>query len=261
MVLRLAGSIGLSLLVASRASAGCPTAAELERDVRAIDLARASRMARFAAPLPSDLYGAALRRVGRAVAARDGDRAFGVLVAERPIEPLWKALNDEDHHAIVGDYIPVRTSEVIDGTPRGASRLLLQSFQEVGVGRWWASQVWMNRELYVSTHGRMWELVWEDRMADVDRTRPKVQEIAAKLTPIERSRGSWLLVPVAPSCTLVEHFTWTDPGGFVGATQWLLAKKVVRDTVEGLVRLADEHIATTPHPGPPFIRPDGTPLE
>ena len=261
MALRLGVPLALATLVLHPASAGCPPAAELERAVRSIDVSQASREARFAAKLPNDLYGAAARRVGHAVAAREGNRAFGVVVVERPIAPLWKALNDEDHHALKDDYIPVRSSEVIEGTPRGESRLLLQSFQEVGVGRWWVSQVWMNRQLYELSHGQLWELVWEDRMAQVDRTRPKVKELAAKFTPIERSRGSWLLVPLAPSCTLVEHFTWTDPGGFVGATQWLLAKKAVRDTIEGLVRMADDHIGSAPDPGPPFLRPDGSTLE
>jgi len=250
-----------SALVTAPAGAGCPPRAELEQATHALDLARASRQARFGSALPSDLYGAAARRVGRAVAARDGDRAFGVLIVERPIELLWKALNDEDHHALDGRYIPVRRSQVIGGTPRGESRLLFQSFQQVGVGRWWVSRVWMNRDLYVSSQGRMWELVWEDRMAEVDPTKPPVGEVASELTGIKSSRGSWLLVPLAERCTLVEHFTWTDPGGFVGAAQWLLAKKAVRDTVEGVVRLADDHVQAVPHPGPPFVRPDGTPIE
>jgi len=262
MLRRLLGCVCVgSALVAVPTRAGCPPAAQLERAVRNLDLARASRQARFESPLPGDLYGAAVRRVGRAVAARDGDRAFGVLVVERPIELLWKALNDEDHHALDGSYIPVLRSQVIDGTPRGESRLLFQSFQQAGIGRWWVSRVWMNRDLYASSQGRMWELVWEDRMAEADTTKPPVSEVASKLTGIQSSRGSWLLVPLAERCTLVEHFTWTDPGGFVGATQWLLVKKAVRDTVEGVVRLADDHVLALPHPGPPFVRPDGTPIE
>ena len=257
----LLGTVSAAALLAAPAWPGCPPESELVRTVRSLDVSPASRMARFDTPLPSDLYGAAARRVGQAVAARDGDRAFGVLVVGRPVELLWKALNDEDHHALDGPYIPLRSSQVIDGSPRGESRLLLQSFDKVGVGRWWVSRVWMNRELYATSHGRMWELVWEDRMAEVDRTEPPVRDVAARSTPIRSSRGTWLLVPLGESCTLVEHFTWTDPGGFVGATQWLLAKKAVRETVEGVVHLADDHVGTTPHPGPPFLRPDGTPID
>ncbi len=250
-----------SLVAVGPTAGGCPSATQLAQVLAGIDLASATRTAQFQAPVPHELYADAARKIGHAVASRDGDRAFGALYAERPIELVWKALNDEDHHALDGRYIPVRSSQVIDGTPRGESRLLLQSFEKLGIGRWWVSRVWMNRELFASSGGRMWELVWEDRMAEVDRTSPPVRDLAARLRGIERSRGSWLLVPIADRCTLLEHFTWSEPGGFVGATQALLAKKAVRDTLEGVVRLADEHVAAVPHPGPPFLRPDGSRLD
>jgi hypothetical protein len=251
----------VSVVATARPAGACPSASGLAEALASVDLATASRTARFESALPRDLYAEATRKIGRAVAARDGDRVFGVLVAERPIVPLWKALNDEDHHALDGRYVPVRTSRVIDGDPRGQSRLLLQSFDKLGIGRWWVSRVWMNRELFAASGGRLWEIVWEDRMAEVDRTIPPVSDIAADLRGIDRSRGSWLLVPLADRCTLVEYFSWTEPGGFVGATQALVARKAVRDTIEGVVRLADEHIAVAPHSGPPFVRPDGTPLD
>jgi len=250
-----------SVAAAGPAVGECPPAARLREALASLDLASASRLARFQSPLPRDLYADAARKVGQAVAAREGDRGFGVMFAERPIKLVWKALNDEEHHALDGPYVPVRRSEVIDGTPRGESRLLFQSFEKFGIGRWWVSRVWLNRELFESSGGRMWEIVWEDRMAEVDRTKPPVSQVASRIRAIERSRGSWLLVPIADRCTLVEHFSWTDPGGFVGATQALVAKKAIRDTVEGVVRLADDHVATVPHTDPPFVRPDGTSLD
>jgi len=257
--------VGVALIVGTLAAAPaepvCPPAAEIERALLGVDLASASRLARFDEPLPDGLYRSAARQVGRAVAANRENRAFGVLVVERPIELLWKALNDEDHHALDGRYVPVRASRVIEGAPRGPDRLLFQTFQQMGVGRWWVNRMWMNRDLYATSRGRLWELTWEDRMAEVDRTRPPVSEAASTLAGIESSRGSWLLFPLGENCTVMEQFSWTDAGGILGATQRLLAGKGMRDTLEGLVRLADEHVAAVPHPGPPFVRPDGTPIE
>ena len=61
------------------------------------------------------------------------------------------------------------------------------------------------------------------------------------------------------SCTLVEYFVWSDPGGFLGKTQSLFAARSIRETLSGLARLAREHFPA-PHPAPPFVRPDGSPL-
>jgi hypothetical protein len=68
-----------------------------------------------------------------------------------------------------------------------------------------------------------------------------------------------LLVPLAEECTLLEHFTWSDPGGFVGMIQGLVLGRALRGSIEGMVRLADERYRALPD-GPPFVRPDGTPL-
>ena len=47
----------------------------------------------------------AAKKTGEPVAARSDDKAYGVLVAEIPLERLWMAVSDEPHHTVA---LPVR---------------------------------------------------------------------------------------------------------------------------------------------------------
>jgi len=249
----------LALLLPGIAAAECPPAAELLGTLHEANPGRGSRTARYGSPPPAALYGKAATHPGQPHASHDGSRGFAVMVAPLPVERLWMALNDEEHHALDGGYLPVKHSEVIGGTPRGAHRLLFQYFQRMCVGRWWVSHVSMNRELYERSGGRLWEVYWEDAMDEVDPTRPPLDSVSVKMAPIRRSEGAWLLVPVAPACTLVEHFSWSEPGGVAGALRPLVLDRALRDTVGGLARMAAEHF-DPPEIGASFVRPDGTPL-
>jgi hypothetical protein len=96
-------------------------------------------------------------------------------------------------------------------------------------------------------------------MDEVDASRPPINSVSSDLAPLEASYGAWFIVSIGDSCTLVEYFNHTEPGGFVSFAQGLLAKKSVRDTLDAIVRLVDEHLAA-PHEEASFVRPDGTPI-
>ena len=241
-------------------TSGCPDRDAVLAAIEAIDPARGSRTTRFEVDAPIDLYERAAQNVGKPMLDRDGKTVRGVLVIERPIELIWKALNDEPHHALDGKYLPVRHSEVIDGTPRGQDRVLFQYFKKAGIGRWWVTRVEMNERLFADSQGKIWELVWEDLMDTVDTETPPIRSVAKDLSGLKRSYGAWLLLPVSPGCTLIEYFNHTEPGGFVSFAQGLMAKSSVRDTFEAIVRLGDEHLAA-PGAEESFMRPDGTPLD
>jgi hypothetical protein len=102
----------------------------------------------------------------------------------------------------------------------------------------------MNGELFEASGGALWEVVWGDDMEGLEG--PPVDD-PPDLSPVKRTRGAWLLVPLAEDCTLVEHFNWSEPGGFVGMMQGLVLGRALRE------------YRTTPA-GPPFVRPDGSPL-
>jgi hypothetical protein len=238
-------------------AASCPSMEQIVATMERLDLTGAARTARFSSPFPVDLYRKAAKKPGEPVAARDGDKAYGVLVAEIPLERLWMAVSDEPHHTVA---LPVRESVVIAGTARGPNRTVFQYYKRWGIGRWWASEVSMNRELYESSEGKVWETWWVDVMDEVDTSKPPIRDVAADIKPIVDSRGSWVFVSLGERCTLVEYFLWTDPGGAVGAAQRLLVTKSIRNTLDGAARMATDHVGE-PHDGPPFLRPDGTPIE
>ncbi len=237
----------------------CPSAEEIIQRIGALDMAKGTRTTDWETPPPTELYRKAVENPDQPYIQRDGDKGMGVILARMPVELLWKAVNDEDHHDLEGDYFPVRHSEVIDGTPRGASRLLFQYYKQAGIGRWWVTRVEMNRDLYQGSEGALWEIHWNDAMAAIDPADPPMNTVSRKITPIKRSRGSWLLVPLTDECTLVEFFVWSDPGGVIGVMQPLMAKKAVRSTLRGVLRLAQEHLSE-PHHGGSFVRADGTPI-
>ena len=84
-----------------------------------------------------------------------------------------------------------------------------------------------------------------------------MNQVSSELEPIQESQGAWLMVSLAEKCTLIEYFTWSDPGGFVGVAQWLFAKGTIRNTLIGLTRMANAHISE-PHPGATFYHADGS---
>lgn len=259
--MRRAGNILLLvLLLATPATADddpCPAFEDTLRVLRERHIERAARTARFGREVPWGLLEKAARKPGKPVADRDQDQSTGVMVVPLPIAQVWMALNDDDHHAGV---LPVVESHVIDGQPRGLQRGLFQYFDKWNIGRWWVSDVTMSEALYAESGGMLWELTWVDRMDDFDRSVPPVSELDSGIKPIVRSRGAWMMSPLGPRCTIMETLNWSEPGGFVGATQWILASRSVRDTLRGIAELATEHVLE-PHGDPPFLRPDGTPIE
>ncbi len=252
--------IPLILLAGQSAAAGCPSSAEIQKSLESIELSASARTARFAMPPPAALYRKAAENVGEVWADHEGKKGAAVIVVELPVELVWKAVNDEDHHALNGSYIPVRYSEVIEGTAHGDRRLLFQYFLKMGIGRWWVTRNWMNRELYESSGGRLWELIWKDEMDGLDRSQPPFDRMGSGVSPVRATRGSWLLVGVADRCTLIEYFSWSEPGGAAALVQSLLIRKLLRRTLLGAVRLAEDHLSSSrSHSG--FIRPDGIRLD
>lgn len=239
---------------------GCPAKEVVLERLQSVHPERGSRTAVFQSPPPNDLYEKAAAKPGQAFAAKDGKTVWGVMVTNHPVEAIWKAVNDEPHHAIEGEYLPVRHSEIIEGTPRGDSRVLFQYFKKAGVGRWWVSRVQMNELLYGDSQGKIWELTWKDMQDEIDATKPPMNSVSEDMLALEASYGAWFVVPIGEHCTLLEYFNHTEPGGFVSFAQGLLAKKSVRDTLDGVIRLADEHLPA-PHPDSVFIRPDGSLLD
>lgn len=248
----------LYLLAPGSGQADCPAADSILEYLEEVELGSASRTTRFAVEPPTELYVKAAARPGEVATARDGLRATGVMMVALPVETMWMAINDEDHHA-EGDYLPVRHSQVIGGDSRGRSRLLFQYFRKLGIGRWWIEQMDMDGELFQQSGEKLWELRWKDRMDSYGNTPPTEVSIDPKVPPLRETSGAWLLVPINAGCTSVEYFVRTDPGGLLSKAQLLMVRSVVRENLEGMTRLAVEHIRQA-HRTSEFVRPDGRPL-
>lgn len=245
----------LAVAAPSPARGQCPSEEELTKHLAQVPLELASRTKSFSVPAPRPLYEKAIKKIGKVETRREGSKGLAVVVVALPIETLWRAINDEAKHA-EGEYLLVQRSEVIGGTPRGESRKVFQAGSKMGIGRFWVTDTWMNGELFARSGETLWEVVWEGE--DQPAT-PPVDD-PPKLEPVAWTRGAWLLSPITDGCTSVEHFSWSEPGGLVGAMQGMLLGKALRESVAGMVRMADERYRDPP-PGPPFLRPDGQPLE
>lgn len=261
LLVLVACSLGPALgeVAAEETVVGCPDAEEIMARLRSLELERTSRTVLFGYEPPWYLYEKALERPGRPAVDRHGLKALGVLLASVPVEWLWMAVNDEPHHE-EGDYLPLQDSRVIDGPSRGSRRIMYQHFRKAGVGRWWVDEVEMNGELFAASGGALWEIRWRDLMSEPAGESVPEGVPDPRVGPINSSVGAWLLIPLAESCTLVDFYTHSDPGGFLSVLQWLGAGRVVKGTIEGMAGLAAEHIPE-PHPGALFVRPDGTVIE
>lgn len=243
------------ILVSAVAVASCPPEGLILATLSALDLELAARTARLEYSPPNQLFEKAAGRPDRVAVTRAGNVGQAVVVTATAIEPLWMAINDEDHHA-TGDFLPLEYSQVIAGSSRGQQRILFQYFNLAGVSRWWVDEVVMSEGLFNDSNQRLWELTWEDRMSRAaEYPLPAVIEEKG-LSPIKKTRGAWLLVPLGTGCTLIEYVVDSDPGGALGWANRLAATSVIRDTLEGMVRIAREHIPQ-PHPEAEFVRPDG----
>ncbi|NIM61069.1 MAG: hypothetical protein GTN89_09780 [Acidobacteria bacterium] len=238
------------------AAAECPPPEQIHARLAGIDMTRAARTALFNQHVPSKLHEKAINKPGKPFAEREGQRVTGVILAPISAEEIWRAINDEEHHA--EGYLPVNFSTVIEGRPRGADRVLFQFYKRAGLGRWWASRVFINKDIHEATEGKIWELYWRSWMDRVDRKKPPASEV--KVRPIETSEGAWMLVPLTESCTLVEQYSLSDPGGALGIFQALVATGAIRDTMSGIVEMATEH-RCDPAQAVSFIGPDGKPLD
>lgn len=245
-------------LLGAISHADCPSAETMRELVAKMQLERASRTAAYGYPVPDELIAKALEKVGKPYSKREGIRVDGVMVAPVAAEKIWRAINDEVHHA--EGYLPVKFSEVVEGQPRGVDRVLFQYYKKAGIGRWWASRVEINSKMFKATEGQIWELTWRDWMDEVDRSKPPIRDIAGDIRPIVESRGSWMLVPLAEECTLLEHFSWSEPGGALGVLQALVAAGAIRDTLKGITTMAQEHHCSVDE-AQPFHGADGQPIK
>ena len=239
---------------------GYASATNVEGLVRDLNQWKAQRTSATAPDIPASEYQKALN--GDVVTGIEvvpdvkAAKAYGLAAFNIPIETLWKAIADEDHHA---GNLPVTHSKTIDGSPRRNDHTVFQYIDvPILADRWWLVRIRYNDALYKTSSGRAWELWWTDRLKEPALKARLDKDVIDDGMPIEWSKGAWLLVDIGNGKTLIEYHTWSDPGGSVPvgpATRFAAGE--VKSTLRGMAQYARTH---TPSCNGRYIKPDGTPL-
>lgn len=179
-------------------------------------------------------------------------KAWGVAVVDAPIERVWAAVNDD---VGLANLLPVEHSEVVRGEPGSHRRQVLETLPlPLLRDRWWLVEIEHNAELYAQTEGAAWEQAWRDIDAPLTAEQAAVVDGAVS---VAWTRGAWLAVALPSDRTLLEYYTWSDPGGSVPAgPASRFARGAVRDALLAVRDLASHPRAGGPQP----LRPDGSPL-
>lgn len=227
-------TLGLTVAMAGDPAAVLPTALEETRSWRAL------RRAEGLPALPGDVYDKVAKgriEVGlEAVEGHAAKKSWGVGIVQAPIDRLWAAINDERMHP---RHTQLEYAELVKGSFCKDGRHVFQ-YLDVGVpmvqDRWWITVRTTNQPLHQASEGRMRELVWRSTTDTSLVTSEAGRAKVAEGIPVEFTRGSWFLISLDEQHTLIEYYTWVDPGGSLSPTlmSWF-AGKSIRGAFESMV--------------------------
>ena len=164
-------------------------------------------------------------------------KVYGAIIEGVDIPSLWSAVNDEERQP---GFTPIGYSEVILGTPCVSGRHAFQYLPLPLVSaRWWITILTSNDALIASSHGSVRELAWASDTDPTHVTSAKARTMLPDAVPVGFTKGSWFLVSIDPTHTLIEYFVWTDPGGSVPVgLASVFATSSVADTLNALQKFA-----------------------
>ncbi len=140
-------------------------------------------------------------------------KAFGVVVLNAPIGRVWAAVNDENSKVA---YTKIGFLEVLQGKACESGRRVFQYLPVRFVtDRWWIVEQTANDALFEASDGRVREMRWKS--VDDAPSTASSREWAEKGMRIAYTQGSWFLVEIDATHTLVEYYVWSDPGGSIPA--------------------------------------------
>lgn len=201
---------------------------------------RGQRLDRSAPTFPSDTWSrAAAGQIVTGLQDVEGHKAkkvWGVAVVEVPIGRFWSAVNDD---ASKVEWTSLDYVELVEGQPCASPRRVFQ-FLPVPLltDRWWLVDVRANDALQASSKGRVREQVWTSN-GSFETPTPGTKAWSEKGMHIVSTQGSWFLVDLDGRHTLIEYYTWADPGGSIPAgLASSLAASSVDDTITNMAALA-----------------------
>jgi hypothetical protein len=184
-------------------------------------------------------------------------KTWGLAIINLPVAYLWMAVNDEEAYP---GTLPVTVSKIISGEPHKDGRYVFQkmSFPRPISDRWWIIHKNAGQDLYAVTEGKMWEACAANA-TNMSRVRgTSVEKYTENADMVNWTWAGWTLIPLSEHLTLVEYFSWTDPGGSVPAgPASRFAAGAVKRTMGKIELLASRY---RPEDMARFTKPDGSPL-
>jgi len=233
------------ILASLLAAALTPTAqakgadhAAIQARLAEIEPLRSQRIAKDPPTIPASAWEqVAAGKIATGVQEVPGYKAkmgWGAALLEVDVATMWRALNEELHHK---DLLGLDHVEVVKGSACQYGRQVLMVMPlPIVSDRWWVVQNSENTKLNAASGGRIWELRW-DGVADA--TVPGMSDAAKEKVEgavrVVDNTGSWFLVDLDGSRTLVEYYTLSDPGGNIPAgTASSFAAKTIDATIESM---------------------------
>lgn len=226
-------------LLTAVAMGGAVDAAILKQRVAETAELRGKRVTTDAPPIPTEAYdkiaSGEVWTTLQSVPGHKAKKAIGAVVVDVPIGRMWAAVNDETSKV---DWTKLGYLELIEGSNCEDQRLVLQYLPISLVSdRWWVVRQTMNDALFQASEGRVREVKWTS--TDERPTTATAVTWMDKGIPIAYTHGSWFMVDLDGQNTLIEYYTWTDPGGSIPAgLASSFAAGGISDTFETMAKLA-----------------------
>ena len=234
----------IPLLVAAAAASPVPLP-ELQARLAEIEPLRATRLGTNAPAIPSSAWAeVAEGSVATGLVDADGTKArkiWGVGVVDVPIDAFFSAINDDKNKTT---YTKLDIARILDGELCGTPRTVFQHMPVPLISdRWWVIQQRIHTELQAKTDGRVREMSWRPPPNGVPGLPQDLQDATAGNQQVTFTHGGWFLVDLGEkngtSRTLVEFWSWSDPGGNVPVRlASSMALGSVEDTFETMADLA-----------------------
>jgi len=163
-------------------------------------------------------------------------KGYGLLLTDLPIEKLWPAINDDRGKV---KWTKLAYAEVYEGRYCATERRVFQFLPvPLVTDRWWVLDIHENRRMREASAGRALEVVFKSVDEGALPTEA-MKEWSLRGMRVAFVEGAWYLHSLGENSTLIEYYTWSDPGGAVPARlASSFSTSSIGDAIESMVKLA-----------------------
>lgn len=139
---------------------------------------------------------------------------WGIVVFDINIDTLYAAVNEELKHI---DATPVDYTVLIKGKACQDKRQVLMHLPVPLLSdRWWVTTHSINPNIRAQSQGSVLEVSWEG-IEDVDSLvlDQETKNIIDNSVYVSFNKGGWTFIKLDETHTLIEYFSWSDPGGSI----------------------------------------------